>query len=591
MRGPVSSAASLYRRLARDRSANFAVMTALSAPVALALTAFAIDEGSLFTERRAAQSLADLAAIAAAANIGNAEAAAITVLKDNGLSAVAIRRAGAAVDVSQGKISISIVQGHYTPDPETAASKRFEAGKTPYNAAEISLHRTGTLFFGGAFMDPPVIGVKAVAHTSAAAAFSIGSRLAKFKTEDSPLLDSLFGGLLGSRIALTAMDYNALLDADINILSFLDQLAVKLDLTGVSYADVLDAQAGIGQMLQAMADVPGLDARSRSALKAMALGTAGSLKLPLGQLVDLGPAGRLALGQRPSGLSLDASALHIVSAAAMLANDSRQIAVDTGIGLPGLLDVTLLLAVGEPPQSSPWLAIGEKGAVVRTAQTRLKLVANIGASTVSPGINLIGISVPLNVEIAYAQARLEDISCPTGRPESRKVSVAAQPGIAELRLAQDNSANFADFTRPQSFGDATIAKASIDLLLLKIKLLELRAQAQARMGDASATRLVFDDADINAGRPRTVTTRNYTGSLTSSLIGDLKLTPYILGARVDLADFVFAPLKSAVMPVLDTVTSQLDPVLVNLLSALGIALGEADVRVTGTSCGRAVLVQ
>ena len=60
---PARAAGSLLRRLAGDRRANFAVMTALTAPVALLLTAFAVDEGSLFTERREAQSLADLADI------------------------------------------------------------------------------------------------------------------------------------------------------------------------------------------------------------------------------------------------------------------------------------------------------------------------------------------------------------------------------------------------------------------------------------------------------------------------------------------------------------------------------------------------
>ncbi|TJX70422.1 MAG: hypothetical protein E5W21_08255, partial [Mesorhizobium sp.] len=44
-----------------DRKANFAVMTALSAPVALALAAVAIDEASIYTERREAQAMVDLA--------------------------------------------------------------------------------------------------------------------------------------------------------------------------------------------------------------------------------------------------------------------------------------------------------------------------------------------------------------------------------------------------------------------------------------------------------------------------------------------------------------------------------------------------
>ena len=80
------------RRLLADRSANFAVMTALCTPVALALTAFAVDEGSLYNERRAAQSIVDLAAITAASNITNAQQAVLTTLADNGITSVAVQQ-------------------------------------------------------------------------------------------------------------------------------------------------------------------------------------------------------------------------------------------------------------------------------------------------------------------------------------------------------------------------------------------------------------------------------------------------------------------------------------------------------------------
>jgi uncharacterized membrane protein len=42
---------------------------------------------------------------------------------------------------------------------------------------------------------------------------------------------------------------------------------------------------------------------------------------------------------------------------------------------------------------------------------------------------------------------------------------------------------------------------------------------------------------------------------------------------------------------LGAVTPVLDKLLYNLLGMLGISLGQADVRVTGATCGRALLVQ
>jgi Flp pilus assembly protein TadG len=94
MRGTTAAILRSTLRLIADRRANFAIMTALSAPVALALTAFAVDEGALFNERRAAQSIVDLAAIIAAANINNAETAVLTTLKDNGITSVAVQNKG-----------------------------------------------------------------------------------------------------------------------------------------------------------------------------------------------------------------------------------------------------------------------------------------------------------------------------------------------------------------------------------------------------------------------------------------------------------------------------------------------------------------
>ncbi|RWC93248.1 MAG: hypothetical protein EOS73_35195, partial [Mesorhizobium sp.] len=116
---------------------------------------------------------------------------------------------------------------------------------------------------------------------------------------------------------------------------------------------------------------------------------------------------------------------------------------------------------------------GEAGTVVRTAQTRIKLLVTVGVGNpnLGGGISLLSVKLPLNVEVAYAEAKLTDISCPTG-PDSLKVTIAAKPGIAAVNLAASDADNsptaFADFSNPQSFSDANIADVSLNLLLLKI---------------------------------------------------------------------------------------------------------------------------
>jgi uncharacterized membrane protein len=125
----------------------------------------------------------------------------------------------------------------------------------------------------------------------------------------------------------------------------------------------------------------------------------------------------------------------MLTASAALANGDHQVEVDLGMTVPGLASATLDIAIGEPEQFSPWLAVGEAGTVVRTAQTRIKLAATVspGTSALGAGIKLLSVKLPLHIEVAHAEARLADISCPTGRPESMKVSIAAKPGIASLK--------------------------------------------------------------------------------------------------------------------------------------------------------------
>ena len=183
------------RRLAFDRRANFAVMTALCTPFAVALTAVAVDQGSLFTERREAQALTDLAAITAAANIDKAEAAVLTTMADNGLSGVRVQASGQAAPPTNQAAVVEIVRGRYAADPSVSAGNRFEPGGRPFNAVQVSLRKLGTLYFGSALMPQPVIGTSAIATTSAQATFSIGSRLAKV---DGGLLNALLSGLLGA---------------------------------------------------------------------------------------------------------------------------------------------------------------------------------------------------------------------------------------------------------------------------------------------------------------------------------------------------------------------------------------------------------
>lgn len=575
-----------------DLKANFTVMTALCAPFALALAAFAIDEGSIYVERREAQAMTDLAAITAASNINNIEAAVVTTLGDNGMPGIVVQKAGQTIAPALGKTVVSVTAGRYSPESSLGVDKRFEAGKTPYNAVHVALKKIPARHFASSLISTPVIGTEALASVTPQAMFSVGSRLLSV---NGGILNALLSGLLGTNISLSVMDYNALISADVNVLSFVDALAVQLQLTGVSYSDVLASKATVGQVATALANVSTVGS-SKLVLQTIASRATSTVKIPLNHLVDLGSIGQLGLGQKPAGFSVDASAMGMLTTAAALANGSNQVQVNLGATIPGLTSTTLAVAIGEPAQFSPWLTIGEKGAVVRTAQTRLKLVASVGIgnSNLGGGISLLAVKLPLHVEVASAEARLTDISCPTGHPDSLKVTIAARPGLASLHLGASDADNspsaFADFSNPQSFQNAEIAQVSVKLLFLTLNLVGVNGSAAVEIANNDPTILTFNSTEIANRTIKTASTKNLTQSLTTSLVSNLSLSVSALGLGLDVTALL-GTVKPAVVALLNGVTPPVDELVYNVLAALGVRVGEADVRVMGATCGRSVLVQ
>lgn len=576
------------RLMLSDRKANFAVMAALSAPVALALAAFAIDEGSIYTERRAAQAMVDLAAITAASNINNIQNAVVTTLTDNGMPGIIVQGPGQTIVPAAGQTVVAITPGQYSAVSAVGVGQRFQAGVTPYNAVNVVLKKIPARYFASALIPTPVISTQATASMTPMATFSVGSRLLSL---NGGILNSLLNGLVGGNISLSVMDYNALASADIDVLSFITALKTQMNLTAGTYSNVLASQATIGQIATAMASVPGLDGTSSLALQAIAAKATSTVKIPLNTLVDLGGVGSLGVGQRPPGLGVTASAIGMLTAGAVLANGTNQVALNLGATIPGLTATTLNIAIGEPMQSSPWLAIDQVGTTVRTAQTRIKLSSSVtvGTSGLGGGISLLAVNLPINVEVAYAQATLTGITCPNG-PSSIQVSIAAQPGIAALHLASTTGTGFANFSQPQSFTNAEIADVSLNLLLINIPLIQVMGSAATAITNNGPTTLTFNATDIANKTIKTVSTRNISQSLTTSLVNNLSLSVNALGLGIDLTSLL-GTVKPAVVAVLNGVTAPVDNLLYNLLSALGVAVGSADVRVTGATCGRSVLVQ
>lgn len=576
----------LVRRLLRERSGHFAMMTAFMMPVALVLGAIAVDAGSLYMERRQAQALADLAAITAAANIDKAEQAVRLVLADNGLPDVAIgtSRDGAvrwSVGTGAAAASAVLSRGRYTASPAIPAGERFApvsaAGTETPNAVRVTLNTLGTRYFATSIIPPPQIVTQASAATTVEAAFSVGSRLVKL--EDG-IVNALLRGLTGSNIALSVMDYNALLDADVSLLSFLDALATEINLEAASYSEVLDAEVTLGQVSRAIAASAGDGAKAAAQKLGTQAGGARAPTFPLSRLVGLDQG---TVRARIQQIGARVGVMELVTMSAILAGQGRQVALDLGATVPGLLSVDVDLAIGEPMQQSPWFTIGGSGTVVRTAQTRLRLVAEIANNALLTGLLGARIRIPLYLEVAYAEARLKSVSCPTGRPESSQVKIDARPGIANLYLAEVDPSKIVDFANPAPRSPAK---------LIKIAVIGVTGQAQAEIAAIDYKGLSFSADDIARRRIKQVSTDTITTSLVRSLLSSLQLDIKVEFGLLGLP-LITLPSNAKVLlgETIGAVTPDLDLVLNAVLKTLGLSLGQADIRVHGVVCGRAVLVQ
>lgn len=550
------SLVSVLSRAAHAREGSIGVVFALFLTLSVSLFALAIDMGSLYLERRTVQGAADLAAVAAASDLNRAEDAARATLNANGFGNIH---------------SLSVVKGRYEVDPDVLPGQRFTAGKEPYNAVRLNVAMGGQLYFAKSFMSDPEISVSAVGTADAQATFSIGSRLASV---NGGIINALLGALLGGSVSLSAMDYNALLNANISLGKFLSALATDIGVTAGTYNSVLDSEVSVGNVLSATVAAANASGQTQAAqVAARLLGqTTTTATVPLKALVDLGPLAYAEIGQPHSGLEADLNVMSLISALVQVANGKNQVAVNLGAGVPGLLSLKLDVAIGEPAQHSAWVAVGQPGATVQTAQTRLRLVAEVGGTGLLAGVR---VRLPLYIEVAHAEARLKDIECGVGQAGNAKAIIEARPAVVRAWIGEVAAGGLSSFGSSVPVSNAAIVQAL---------LVSVTASAYTAMTNAAATELSFTQSDVDGHVIKKAEVKNYTTSLVASLLQSADLRVNVLGLGLGVG-----AIKGLVLSLLTPVTSLLDPIVATLLKTLGVHLGEVDVQVNGIRCGGAVL--
>lgn len=342
--------------------------------------------GYLMLMKRELQKTADLAALSGAqalqpSSCASAQAAAVANATQNMPPMLATI---AQADVECGNW-----------DPQTREAPQYfgapQAGQF-FNAVRVRFSRTPALLLPNLPGSQQItITVQATAaQRQPLASLNIRSTLVSIDTKQSELLNAVFGGLLGGSLALEAGGWQGLLNTNIQLLSFLDQLKLDLNISAANYDQVLNTDVNAGVLLQTMITVMERSGNTAAvtlqALRDLLVSVQASpFTLKLGDLLGI------ASGTDAAGLATDLQLFQIVQGMVQIANGKNGLAANVPITLPGIASVTTRLQVIEPPQIS---AVGNPALIdaslgvndpnriyVRTAQVRLLMSINLGGIT------------------------------------------------------------------------------------------------------------------------------------------------------------------------------------------------------------------
>ncbi|WP_066477489.1 MULTISPECIES: pilus assembly protein TadG-related protein [unclassified Sphingomonas] len=547
----------VLRDLARDRRGGAAVLVAGAMPMLIAGAALAVDIGAVQLDTRRLQGIADSAALAAARHPERAEAAVAAVIAQAGW---------------RGQITPRIVRGDYRADPAVPPDLRFSAAATGGgNAFAVTLAATSPTYFARVFgQDQVAIARRATAARQDSAAFSIGTRLAAL---EGGIVNALLSGLLGTSVGLSVADYQALVAADVDLLTYLDAVATRARIDAASYDEILARDVSGPTAIEALADTVD-DATAKAALRAMAAGARGDA-IALDALIDLGPAGARDTG--PAGMAR-VDALSMLRAIAEMSNGRRQVEADLPATVPGVASTRVTLAIGERPAQSPFVAVSADGTpILRTAQVRMLIASRLtGAALPGLGGNLT-VNVPIFVELAAGEARLAAIDCDASA--GPRVTLDARPGLGRVAIAQPDMTRFADFTQPLPLASARLVNVA--------GLVRVNGAALVDLGAAEPWQAaIFAGDEIGDGTIKRVSSGHAVEGVASSLIGTVKIDVELLG----LLPVPATPIVQALGGVLATVAPALDGLVDTLTGLIGVRYGQADLQATGVRCGQPFLV-
>lgn len=471
---------------ARQRGA-IGLMAAATLSLALVMMLLVVDSGRLYMEQRKLQRVVDTAALEAVSRGGNCLPG-LTAASYAGQSAL---RNGYVVDAAN-----TLVTTCGTLATAASGLRSFTVDATQSSAVKVAASRTVTSSFAGgvqALFSATPVSLNTTLNASAVAAkpqptvaqLNIRSTLASIDTAQSNILNPLFSGLLGGNVNLTAVGWDGLLHTDINLLKYLDQLAIDLNVGAGNYTQLLNTQATVTQLIQAAATVVqlnGATAQVVTALGQLQVAAINAAPVRLGEILQL------QTGTTAAGLDANLQLLQLVQGVVQLANSKSAVAATLPVNVLGLAGVTVRVKVIEPPQFS---AIGDPARAkadplgpdriyVRTAQVRTLLSVNLPVlsgvtgltnavlglvGTLTPTLNallslnlvdtlnsvfcLLGAGcqqldpkllpspqIDIALDAGGAKSYVTDYRCPTGDSGSKSLTATTMTSLADLKLGR-----------------------------------------------------------------------------------------------------------------------------------------------------------
>ncbi|WP_449104658.1 pilus assembly protein TadG-related protein [Pseudomonas mohnii] len=481
-----------FRGPARQRGA-IGLMAAGTLALALGFMLLVIDSGRLYLEQRKLQRVADTAALEAVTRDGNclsgasATAYATQSATRNGFTV----NADNTLTVSCGTLQIGADHLRaFSADPKKSAAVQVIATRTVATSVAAGI---GALLSGGPASLTTRLSATAVAAEPkiSLAQLSIRRTPLGVDSSQSSLLNPLFSTLLGGNVNLTAGGWDGLVKTDINLLKFMDQLAIELGVSAGNYTTLLNTQGNVTQFIKAAATVVNLNGATATVTTALAnLQVAATSASP----IKLGDLLQMQTGTQAAGLDATVQLFQLIQGFVQLANKNSAVTAVLPVNVLGLAGVTTRIKVIQPPQFSavgdPALAkaapLGVNRIYVRTAQVRILVSVDLSVinavlqwvnSLLSPVVGLVntllapgcllgnctqtdlqilpyGLNLDLGIEAGTGSSYVTDYSCAS--PTNKSLTATTNISAVQVKVGQIDDAIWLSSSPAQSLSPLTL---------------------------------------------------------------------------------------------------------------------------------------